>query len=134
MRPIGIGEIPRRIVSSVSVSLLNPEIVAAIAPLQTCAEIQVFIEAAIHAMRKIFNDEETEGILLVDAKNAFNAMNREAALHNVQYSYPALATFVKNIYGSEAELFSYQIKTKQFCQVKERLKAVQNRWCFMQPA
>ena len=105
VRPIGIGEIPRRIVSSATVSLLNPELVAATAPLQTCAGLPGGIEAAIHAMRKIFNDNETEGILLVDAKNAFNAMNREAALHNIQYSCPALATFVQNIYGCEAELF-----------------------------
>ena len=105
VRPIGIGEIPRRIVSSATVSLLNPELVAATAPLQTCAGLPGGMEASIHAMRRIFEDEETEGILLVDASNAFNAMNREAALHNAQYTCPELSTFVHNIYGCEAELF-----------------------------
>ena len=32
------------------------------------------IEASIHAMRKKFEDEDTEAILLVDASNAFNAL------------------------------------------------------------
>ena len=59
----------------------------------------------IHAMRKIYEDEETEAILLVDAANAFNALNCKAALHNVQYICPELSTFVKNIYSNDAELF-----------------------------
>ena len=105
VRPIGIGEIPRRIVSSAIVSLLNPELVASTAPLQTCAGLPGGMEASIHAMRRIFEDDETEGILLVDASNAFNAMNREAALHNTQYTCPELSTFVHNIYGCQAELF-----------------------------
>ena len=105
VRPIGIGEIPRRIVSSATVSLLNPNVVASTAPIQTCGGLSGGIEAAIHTMRRIFNDPETEGILLVDAKNAFNAMNRQAALHNIYYSCPELATFVRNIYSCEAELF-----------------------------
>ena len=105
VRPIGIGEVPRRIVSTATVSLLKPDLVAATAPCQTCAGIPGGIEASIHAMRKIFNDAETEAVLLVDASNAFNSMNRQAALHNIEYSCPEIATFVRNIYGCEAELF-----------------------------
>ena len=37
VRPIGIGEVLRRIVSSATVTLLKPELVAVTAPLQTCA-------------------------------------------------------------------------------------------------
>ena len=56
-------------------------------------------------MRRIFEDPATEGILLVDASNAFNALNRAAALHNVRFSCPELSTFVRNLYGCDAELF-----------------------------
>ena len=105
VRPIGIGDVLRRIISSATVSLLKPELVASTAPLQTCAGINGGIEASIHAMRSIYEDPATEGILLVDASNAFNALNCAAALHNVQYSCPELSMFVQNLYGCDAELF-----------------------------
>ena len=105
VRPIGIGEVLRRIISSATVSLLKPDIISATAPLQTCAGLSGGAEASIHAMRRIYLDPETEGVLLVDASNAFNAMNRAAALHNTQYTCPELSTFVRNIYSCEAELF-----------------------------
>ena len=56
-------------------------------------------------MQKIYDDKETEGILLIDASNAFNALDRRAALHNVQFTCPELSNFVRNIYSREAELF-----------------------------
>ena len=105
VRPIGIGQVLRRIVGSATVGLLKSDLAASTAPLQTCAGLRGGIEASIHAMRKIWEDESTEGILLVDASNAFNALNRKAALHNVQYTCPELSRYVQNIYGHEAELF-----------------------------
>ena len=56
-------------------------------------------------MREIFVDEETEGVLLVDAKNAFNSLDRAAALHNCELLCPSLAPILINIYRSNAELF-----------------------------
>ena len=44
--------------------------------LQLCAGQDAGCEAAVHAMREIYDDEATEGILLVDASNAFNSLNR----------------------------------------------------------
>ena len=105
VRPIGIGEVLRRIVSSATMALLKPDLINATAPLQTCAGLPGGIEASIHAMRQMYEDDDVEGVLLVDASNAFNALNRKAALHNVQYTCPELSTFVKNIYGCNAELF-----------------------------
>ena len=47
-------------------------------------------KAAVHALRTIFEDEESEAVLLVDASNAFNA------LHNIMSVCPSLATTVIN--------------------------------------
>ena len=41
-------------------------------------------EAVIHAMHRIFEADDTDAILLIDASNAFNALNRAAALHNIR--------------------------------------------------
>ena len=63
------------------------------------------IEAAVHVVRSAFQDDSTEGVLLVDATNAFNALNRQVALHNIRYLCPSLATVLINIYRDAAELF-----------------------------
>ena len=86
-------------------TLLKPEIVAATAPLQTCAGLPGGNEATIHAVRRMYENPEIEGILLVDASNAFNALNRASAIHNVQYRCPELYKLTRNLYSCEAELF-----------------------------
>ena len=105
VRPIGICETVRRIVGKAVLNVTKADIQSAVGPLQLCAGHDAGCEAAIHAMRKIFDDEETEGVLLVDAKNAFNSLNRAAALHNCQVLCPSLAPILINIYRSNAELF-----------------------------
>ena len=62
-------------------------------------------EAAIHAVYDIFNEDDTEAVLLVDASNAFNSINREALLHNTRVLYPVLATFINNFYLIPSGLF-----------------------------
>ena len=72
---------------------------------QLCAGQEAGCEVAIHAMHKIFEPNETEAILLVDAKNAFNSINRKALLHNIEYLCPVIATFLYNYYAISARLF-----------------------------
>ena len=61
VRPIGIGEVLRRIIGkSISRHATN-EIKEAAGPLQTCASHGAGAEAAIHAMRKTFEMEGTGG-------------------------------------------------------------------------
>ena len=43
--------------------------------------------------------------LLIDASNAFNRMNRMAALHNIRIICPKIATFIINTYRMPARLF-----------------------------
>ena len=56
-------------------------------------------------MRNIFEADETDAILLIDAPNAFNALNRAAALHNIRVLCPTLATYVINTYRQPARLY-----------------------------
>ena len=63
------------------------------------------MEAAIHAMSQVFEEEGTDGILLIDASNAFNQMNRSAALHNIQIMCKEMALYVINTYRSPSRLF-----------------------------
>ena len=41
----------------------------------------------------------------MDASNAFNALNRQTALHNIQHLCPSLATILINTYRCSTDLF-----------------------------
>ena len=47
---------------------------------QLCAGAKAGTEAAVHVMKELFEANESEGLLLLDAANAFNALKRLAAL------------------------------------------------------
>ena len=78
------------------VSNIREDIIDASGPL-TCAGLKAGIEASIHAMRTVYEDDETEGILLVDAENAFNNLNRRAALHNIKELCPTFHQYLTHI-------------------------------------
>ena len=56
-------------------------------------------------MHDIYNDEHSEAVLVVDAENAFNSINRNVMIHNVSVVCPAISTYVSNCYQSAARLF-----------------------------
>ena len=62
-------------------------------------------EAAIHAMRRMFQHENSGAVFLVDAANAFNNLNRKVFLHNIKFICPHIATYVNNCYSVTARLF-----------------------------
>ena len=105
VRPIGVGEILKRLVGKVVVENIRDDIIEAAGPLQTCAGLKAGVEGTIHAMKKIFDEEETEAMLLVDADNAFNRLNRKAALHNIKQLCPKLHLYLENTYQAPAQLF-----------------------------
>ena len=62
-------------------------------------------EAAIHAMHDIFKDDGTEAILLIDAENAFNVINRKVMLKNISVLCPIISTFIQNCYCIPSHLY-----------------------------
>ena len=106
VRPIGAGEVYRRLIGKTIGRVLKNEIRAAAGPLQVCAGQEGGSEAAVHALREIFELEETEGVLLIDAENGFNLLNRRTALWNVQFRAPRLARYLINTYRRPVRLFT----------------------------
>ena len=105
LRPIGVGEVLRRIAGKVVMKVVKEDIKKAAGCLQLCVGQEAGCEAAIHAMHKIFESNETVAILIVDAENAFNSINCIALLHNIEYLCPAIATFLYNCYAISPRLF-----------------------------
>ena len=105
VRPIAVGEVFRRLVCRAVMRVLESDVLRATAPMQLCIGVPSACEAGVHAMQDLFAREDTEGILFVDATNAFNSLNRNAALHNVPYVCPAMAKVFQNTYSSSIRLF-----------------------------
>ena len=73
-------------------SVTKQDVIDVCGSLQDCAGHKSGSEAAVHAMRSIFDADDTDAVLLIDASNAFNSLNRAAALHNISILRPAIAT------------------------------------------
>ena len=73
--------------------------------LQLCAGQRAGCEAAVHSLSAIFKENDSDAILLVDADNAFNRINRNVMLQNIRITCPIIGTYVINSYSREARLF-----------------------------
>ena len=105
IRPIGIGEVLRRIMGKAVTQHLSGDIQHACGTLQTSTGIEAGVEATVHAMKKIFDDEGSDIVMLVDADNAFNRLNREAALANIEHTCTPFARYIRNTYHRPSKLF-----------------------------
>ena len=105
VRPIGVGEVCRRIVGKVVMMYSKHDLRQAVGPLQLCGGFESGCEAAFHAMSEIIQEDDTEAMLFVDVTNAFNNLNRQVTLLNSQIVCPTLAPSVINTYRNPSELF-----------------------------
>ena len=103
LRPIGVGEVLKRIIEKVVVSVSND--ISSVGSLQVCAGHEAGCEAVIHASHTIFEDEKTKAVLLVNATNIFNSVNRQVCLHNICIICVLIATYVRNCYTIPSRLF-----------------------------
>ena len=107
VRPVGIGEIWRRLFAKCVLKVAGTEAKEACGSAQLCAGLEAGIEGAVHAVRAMWNgaaDNEEWGFLLVDAANAFNAGNRTAILWTVRHRWPSGARFSFNCYRHWSQL------------------------------
>ena len=96
VHPIGVSEVLRR--------TRHPKVAGTT---QLCSAWQEGrCEAAVHAVQLVFEDDDCEAVLLVDASNAFtiNALNKKTALHFARLC-PSLSTTLRNVYKEDVTLF-----------------------------
>ena len=105
VRPVGIGEVERRILGKAALAVLGDEIVGVAGVDQMCTGQPAACEAVVHAMRRAFECDAYDGLLLVDADNAFNRLNRQVALLNIRHLCPSLSVLLINCYRQAAVLY-----------------------------
>ena len=121
VRPIAIGEILRRIICRSIVMATRNDIADLCGVDQLCSGIKGGIEGAFHAMKELFEAKRASGwgLLLVDANNAFNSLNRVAAIWNIRIQWPRCARFVFNTYRGYAPLVVQTEHNAEFIFSKE---------------
>ena len=104
VRPIGIGECLRRIICKSVAEFTNIDIEETCSTDQLASGLKAGVEDSIHALSDVFDDNKENGcdMLLMDASNAFNSLNRETALWNARILWPR---FLFNTYRGFASLF-----------------------------
>jgi len=105
VRPIGIGESVRRVIAKTVLSVIRVDIQTAAGSLQLCAGHLSGCEAAVHSTRQLFSSNDVEATILVDATNAFNSLNRQAALRNIWHLCPVFSTILINTYREDVNLY-----------------------------
>ena len=103
-RPIGVGETLRRVVTKAIIGLCKTAAKESAGIKQLAAGHRSGCEAAVHGLREHFESPETEAVILLDAENAFNSMNRKLAVHNIKYMCPEVAQFLANSYQAPSKL------------------------------
>ena len=105
VRPIGVGEVSRRIIAKAILQVVGNDVREVTGAQQLCAGQPAGAEAAVHAITELFTNAASQGVLLVDAANAFNNINRQVALHNIHKLCPSIATILTNTYRQPSDLF-----------------------------
>ena len=65
VRPIGVGEVLSRIIGNTVTMFIKGDIINAVGPLQLSAGQEGGCESVVHALNKMFEEEDCEAVLLV---------------------------------------------------------------------
>ena len=101
VRPIGIGHIERRFEAKCLIRVAGLEATEAAGVDQLSAGLPAGIEGAIHAAHQAWIDQANApdfGFLCLDARNAFNEVDRTSMLWTVRHLWPSGARFTFNHY------------------------------------
>ena len=100
VRSMEVGDVPLKIIAKLSfirlamVSNYQLGLFKHVLVMMLVLKLQFMLQC----MRAIFEDNNTHAALLVHATNAFNLVNRQAALHNTSVLCPSFSTILKGMY------------------------------------
>ena len=105
VRPIGIGEVMRRIMGRTITKCLKNELMSVGSNYQLCLGQKRGIDYSIHTPRDQYSKTSADAVLLIVAENAFNSLNQKLALKNIENTCPSLLTAINNSYSNPSKLF-----------------------------
>ena len=107
VRPIAIGYTLRRLGGKLAMANMGEICQKVLRPRQVGVGVRRGAEAAVHAMRRIICDDDSEDLvaLKVDMENAFNSVRRDKILQKVSQVAPALYPMTWQAYAKPTKLF-----------------------------
>jgi hypothetical protein len=107
IRPIAIGNCLRRLTSKLACFQSRNIVNSYLSPHQLGVATKLGCEAAIHTTRTFVNNDENRGkvLLKLDFKNAFNSVERDCILKEVQCHTPLLYPYLYQCYRNPSTLF-----------------------------
>ena len=95
----------RIIIRKAVVSAIKQDAILSAEPLKLYVSHESGCEAALHAMNLMFNDENTDSVLLIDAENAFSFVNKKSFTQSIETIGSVINTFVSSCCSSSSRLF-----------------------------
>ena len=108
VRLVGVGETWRHLIAKIVLKVTGPEATMACQDDKLCAGIKAGIDGDIHKVQAIWDENSTteeSGVLLIDAKDAFNEIDRVRIPCMVRRLWPSGACFVFNCCCHWSSLF-----------------------------
>ena len=136
IRLIAVGNVPRRLAGEIVSHRVMEEMGTLVRPAQLGYGTRWGCEAAVHATRAFLEEEEeTQVLLKMDFRNAFNTIHRDAMLHAVRthltdyfrfiwqmYRFPTQLSFGEFVLHSAAGVEQWDpLAPLLFCLVKRKL-------------
>lgn len=108
VRPLAVGIIWRRLISRIACSVVSKSehVQKYLAPFQFAVGVPSGSEALIHVVRQVCTSLKHEDYVLLslDAKNAFNSVERQLLLEQVEAYCPELSRYTYFCYGQDIHL------------------------------
>ena len=106
---LGIGEVLWRIIEKIVTKLLKIGFLNATGSLQRYRGQGAGSEAAVRAVYKMFNKDETERVLMVDALNAFNSILKIVTWVKIQKSCVHLYQHILTTPANHQQIFLFKV-------------------------
>ena len=104
VRPIAVGTILRKTISSAIVATIKPTLPKYFSPVQFGVGFAGGTENPVHGIRLLNKLHPEWTIVSLDLTNAFNTVDRNTFLHEVQDHFPSVASWAWQCYGHPTKL------------------------------
>ena len=104
IRPIAIGTIFHKLISSAIMCNLKEKLPRTFSPVQFGVGMPGGAENIVHGIRNLLSDHPDWTLVSLDLTNAFNSVSRVAFLKQVQDKFPSILPWVWQCYGQHSHL------------------------------